>query len=437
MLKLLKKMGLKKGVLSDKVAIVTGAGQGLGAEIARGLGLLGAKVIIADMSELGLKVQKEIISKGGDALYIHTDISDPESVKDLTENILLTSGKVDILVNNAAALPFGSFMEQKLTLWDDAYRVNLRGTVLMTRAFLPSMLLRKDGAIVNIISGDIIPYMSSYTAMSAAVRAMTLSLAEETGSKSGVSIFAFNPGFCDTPGGTDMCQKLASAYGMSCDEYIRGVKNPGYKDLVPSDECAAGLIYHLVNPSEYHGTVTDPFHPLSRSGIISTDTAITAAPDIKPKTKNASSDKVSVIDGTPDEALGLTHELEKQLFELNHEIDELGFFKRTRERMSFRGKAGTSIDDWIDTSQELADILERLKDAIASKEVGVQGLIMEKFPWLVKILEKLAAYFNSGIEKLKLEIKNPVKLELAAQNIRHREDTVRALIIALEKIASR
>jgi NAD(P)-dependent dehydrogenase (short-subunit alcohol dehydrogenase family) len=435
MLKNLKKLGLKKGILKDKIAIVTGAGQGLGADTARGLGLLGAKVVIADISDAGLKVQKEIITKGGDALFMQTDISDSDSVKELAESILLTSGRVDILVNNAAIIPFGSFLEQSIDKFDDVYRNNLRGTVLMTRMFLPSMLLRKEGVIVNMVTSDIIPYAAAYAAASAAVRAFTLSLAEETGEKSGVSIYAFAPGFTDTPGCTDLCQKLASAYDMSYEQYITHLKNPGYKNLVPSAECAAGLIYTIINHLDYHAHIADPFHPLDKAGIITVDSELTAVPEAKPKAEKSS--KSAKIDGTPDEALALTRELEKQLFDLNRELNELGSFKRMREKMNFKSRAGTSLDDWIDTSQELGDILERYREAEHSKEVGVQNLILEKFPWLVKILERLAEYFQSNIDKLKQEIKNPVKAELAAQNLRHREDTVRSLIIALEKIASR
>jgi NAD(P)-dependent dehydrogenase (short-subunit alcohol dehydrogenase family) len=434
MLKILKKLGLKKGIFKDKIAIVTGASQGLGADIARGLGILGAKVVIADLSDTGMKVQKEIITKGGDALFIHTDISDPDSVKSLTESILLTSGRIDILINNAAILPFGSFLEQASSL-DDVYRVNLQGTALMMHSFLPSMLLRKQGVIVNMVSSETLPYASFFAAMSAAVRSLTLSLAEETGENSGVSIYAFSPGFTDTPGCTDLCQKLASAYDMSYEQYISHLKNPGYKKLVPSDECAAGMIFTIANSSEYHGHIADPFHPLAKAGIISVDTEITAVPETKHKKEKHS--KSAEIDGTPDEALALTHELEKQLFDLNREFNEMGSLKRMGEKMKFKGKAGTSIEDWIDTSQELGDILERYRDAEKSKELGVQNMIIEKFPWLVKILERLAEYFQSSIDKLKQEIKNPVKAELAAQNLRHREDTVRSLIITLEKIASR
>jgi len=113
---LLERMELSRSSLAGKVAIVTGAGQGIGKELSRALAWLGANVIIAEIRNTGAAVEQLIRSEGGTALFVKTDVSDEQSIEALARTARMHFKKVDILVNNAAVEPIGSTIELSLAL---------------------------------------------------------------------------------------------------------------------------------------------------------------------------------------------------------------------------------------------------------------------------------------------------------------------------------
>jgi NAD(P)-dependent dehydrogenase (short-subunit alcohol dehydrogenase family) len=110
----LKKLGLSDSSLKDKVAVISGAGRGIGKELAIALSRLGASVVIAELNDNGADVESLIRSGGGSALFVKADVSDEDSVKALAEKALNAFGKVDILVNNPIAVTTGSVLESNL-----------------------------------------------------------------------------------------------------------------------------------------------------------------------------------------------------------------------------------------------------------------------------------------------------------------------------------
>ena len=144
----LQKMGMNEQSLSGKVAVVTGAGRGIGRELARALAWMGAKVVIAEIdSATGVATEQLIQGEGGESLFVQTDVANERSVASLKEQAIAAYGKVDILVNNALVTAFGSILELPLEAWDLTHRVNLRGAVIGVKTFLPEMLEHKEGTV--------------------------------------------------------------------------------------------------------------------------------------------------------------------------------------------------------------------------------------------------------------------------------------------------
>ncbi len=133
--------------LSDRVAIVTGAGQGIGREVFLQLAQAGAKVVLIDVSDKVFDVLREIKGFGGDGLAIKCDVSRWEDVQAAVNQVLDKFGRIDILVNNAGIYPFKPFTEMGEQDWDKVLDVNLKGVFNFTRAVLPRMIEQRRGKI--------------------------------------------------------------------------------------------------------------------------------------------------------------------------------------------------------------------------------------------------------------------------------------------------
>ncbi|HZQ78019.1 MAG TPA: glucose 1-dehydrogenase [Acidimicrobiia bacterium] len=192
------------GRFTGKVAVVTGAGQGLGRAYAEALAAEGASVVIAEINEGNAKDTAErIASAGGTALAVRTDVTDPDSCAAMVAAAVDRFGTVDILVNNAAiydGLHMEAFEDLEVAEWDRVMAVNVKGTWLASRAVSPIMKARGYGKIVNISSTTAYigpPLLLHYVASKGAVVAMTKALAKELG-EYGVRVTALTPGMTFT-----------------------------------------------------------------------------------------------------------------------------------------------------------------------------------------------------------------------------------------------
>jgi NAD(P)-dependent dehydrogenase (short-subunit alcohol dehydrogenase family) len=185
-------------LLADRVAVVTGGGGGIGAATVRLFAQHGATVVIADIdNELAQRVAGEITASGGSGLAVATDVRDAEQVTRLSRAVLDRYGRVDVLVNNVGhwLRHPGNFVDTDPQLWDDLYRINLHHVFLVTHAFLPAMIDRGAGAIVNVSSVEGLrgyPEDPVYAAFKAAVIHFTRSLAVQVG-VAGVRVNAIGP----------------------------------------------------------------------------------------------------------------------------------------------------------------------------------------------------------------------------------------------------
>ncbi|USG99644.1 SDR family oxidoreductase [Thermococcus argininiproducens] len=421
----LKSMDLSRDEFSGKVALITGAGRGIGKELAKVLAWLGAKVIIAEISESGAEVEEEIHSKGGTAFYFQTDVSDKKSIRKLAERILKEFGKVDILVNNATIVKTGSILDTSHEDWDESWKVNVQAAVLLVKAFLPSMVKRKDGVIVMMTSEEGMPYVAPYSASKAALNSFGLSLATELGEDSGVSVFIFAPGMVDTPGIRNAAQELAPLYGMAYDEFINQSVNPGYNGLMPAEDCAAGLAYCIAYAKDYHGQMADPFGPLAKAGLLIFPTQAEGK-----HTNNILHRDEAVSEKT---AFELVEELKKIMEDVERETNELNRFARMWVRRIFRQRTGMSIKEWLGAVEELISGLQELETAIRANNDTKAEQIRAKLPWMITYLEKLADNFKQNMKDVEGFIKDPEALAKALETLAYRENVTRSLIVMLRE----
>jgi 3-oxoacyl-[acyl-carrier protein] reductase len=187
--------------LDDKVAVVTGAAQGIGRAIALGLGRERAKVVVADLqADKAKAVADELDALGTEGHPVEVNVANESSVKRLASETFARFGRVDILVNDAGIYLKSPVVEMTEELWDRTIAVNLGGNFLCSRAFVPSMRKQRSGRILSIASG-IAHYgakeFAAYVAAKAAIIGFVKALARELG-PDGITVNAICPGVANT-----------------------------------------------------------------------------------------------------------------------------------------------------------------------------------------------------------------------------------------------
>ena len=193
------------GVLRDKVAIITGAGRGIGKAFALRFAEEGAKLLLPDISlERAETVAKEIRGTGGKAIAMLTDISDEKTTFKMADKVIQEYGKVDILLNNAAiwhGIDITPWDGWKTDDWDRIFAVNVKGTWLCCKAIAPLMVKQSKGKIINIASNvarvPAAQFYLPYACSKGAVYTLTHALARALG-PSGINVNAIGPGFTAT-----------------------------------------------------------------------------------------------------------------------------------------------------------------------------------------------------------------------------------------------
>ena len=191
--------------LQDKVAIITGAGGGMGRIASQMFAAEGARIVVAEYGEAaGVETVRLVQEAGGTASFIKTDVSTEAGAKAMVDHAIATYGRVDVLYNNAGIMPEAdhSVVDTDVATWDQVMAVNVRGVFLGCKHAIPVMIEQGSGSIINIASfvallGCSVP-QDAYTASKGALLALTRSLAVQFGPQ-GVRSNAICPGPVETP----------------------------------------------------------------------------------------------------------------------------------------------------------------------------------------------------------------------------------------------
>ena len=378
----LSQLGLKPDALKGETVIVTGAGGGIGYEAARALLWLGANVVIAEIDPMRGRHAEVVLEQefGRDrVLFVATDVGDEASVKNLYTLSVLAFGKVDAVINNATIAVLGEVKDLPIEDWDRSYHVNLRGPVLMARAFLPDMIKRNHG-VFACVSSTGTAYLGGYETFKAAQVHLANTLDAEL---EGTNVIAYTigPGLVPTETATRAVAQLAPQMGMTVDVFFEMNKGA----VLSVEEAGAGFAVSVVFAEKFRGQE------------ISSIQALKAA-DINFGGNGSASISVRIQDDRRSQARALCEAVYVTLKEQSEGWKSRSLFERQWVIRDFKKTAGMPVEEWLST-------LERLQG-----ELKGQGAV-NRPP-----LEKLAGYYEHLADLAKGYEKDKAKLE---ENLRH------------------
>lgn len=243
--------------LENKVAVITGAGRGIGRAIALTFAREGATVILSARTHEQIEfVAEEIRAAGGEATALMADVTSAKSVRNLARQAQEFRGRVDILVNNAGIAPSAPLLKYDEDLWNAAMETNATGAFRCIKAFLPGMLARHWGRIINnaSIAGKMgMAYTTAYSAAKHALVGLTKSLALEVADL-GVTVNAICPGFVRTEMGERAAKNISEKTGMPVEQAGQVLANFNARKRWIEPEEVASVAVHLASDEAKHIT---------------------------------------------------------------------------------------------------------------------------------------------------------------------------------------
>ena len=394
---------LARDTLAGQVAVVTGAGGGIGFEAARALAWLGARVVVAEIdAKTGRTAAARISAEmgAGSAVFIRTDVGDERSVARLARRIERTFGRVDIVLNNAAVAPIGAIKDRPIGDWDKSYRVNLRGPVLLARAFLPGMLVRDRGVFVCVASSPG-PYLGAYEVLKTAQVELANILAAELEGMN-VRAFTIGPGMVKTAAFASAIRQVAPLYGQTIEEFLEANKD----HLLSVEAAGAGLAAAAALAARFHGQSIGAKAALIAAGIEAPEEAGDAAPP------ELTADEFA-------QALAACRKVRTTLKEQADGWEKRPLFERQWTLRDFRKEAGMTVEDWLEA-------LGRLAEALAARDAAALAKLHTP-------LGRLAGYYGHLAELAAGYFKDPAKRDEYVGIVRGWRREVEELIESLKR----
>jgi NAD(P)-dependent dehydrogenase (short-subunit alcohol dehydrogenase family) len=365
--------------LAGKVAIVTGAGGGIGYEACRSLLWLGAKVVIAEInSKKGLDSTRRLNEEFGpnSALFVQTDVGDEKSIQKLAGKANHHFGKVDIVLNNATIATLGAVKDVPIQDWDISYRVNLRGPVLLARAFVPGMIERQYGVFVCVSSLGT-AYMGPYEAMKAAQVHLGTTLDAEL-EYTGVYAFTIGPGYVPTETASTALPELAAMMHLDLPTLRETLK----EQTISVEAAGAGFAAAVALADQFRGQETASMAALIAAGI-------------EVQSEGAS---ISIFnDGLFDQIFRQVRKVRATLEQQYQGYKQRSIFEQQWLYRTFKKYAGASIDQVLEKLTQVEQAAE-LRDGMRLISAHLQP-------------EGLAAFHAHMHEMARGYIKDPIQRE--------------------------
>jgi len=351
---------LNKNMLAGQTAVVTGSGGGIGYEAVRALLWLGASVVIAEINpktgraaaaQLGKEFSSDKVQ------FIQTDVASERSIARMARATIRRFGKVDILINNATVTPLGAVQDVPVKKWDWSYRVNLRGPVLLTQAFLPGMLARKSGVLVSVSSYGP-AYMGAYEIFKKAQTELATTLDAEL-QGTGVIAFTIGPGFVPTATALEGIETVARLYGKDPAEFFEMVK----PQTLTAEAAGAGFAAAVALAEQFRGQEIGSIVALNAAGI-EIENAATS-----PMERSYTAEELEDI-------LVKTQSVYQTLEEHVRSWQDFNLFQRQWLQRTFQKDAGMNPEQWLQLLRRLEEkAAAHDSSAVAALDLPITGLI--------------------------------------------------------------
>jgi NAD(P)-dependent dehydrogenase (short-subunit alcohol dehydrogenase family) len=362
---------------------------------------LGASVIIAEINQKSGKAAALQLGKEFDpakVTFIHTDLGSQRSITSMVRQVLRRLGKVDILINNATVTPLGAVQDVNIKQWDWSYRVNLRGPVLLTQAFLPGMLERNYGVLMSISSYSP-AFMGAYEIFKKAQTELANTLDGEL-QGTGVIAFTIGPGYVPTATARTGIETVARLYGKDPAEFYAMVK----PQTLTAEAAGVGFAAAAALAEQFRGQETASIVALNTAGIHIDMDDVGSGPEIAPE-------QFEII-------LANLRAVYKTLDEHVRSWKDFNMFQHQWLLKTFQKDAGMNSEQWLQALRRLEE------QALAGNSTAIAAANIP--------LPNLVKYYAGLYDRAKGFVKDPVEREKQLGIVKGWQEEVERLMASLQ-----